>query len=428
MAHSYRRTTIKVTFQAEHPRPRAHQIEEFIREDLRLKPQEVIGINFSITGSNVYIKMTSEAACADVVRQHAQGLKFKHSDGHIGEVTVDHAGFGLRTLRIFELPFEVPQDVVVEAFRPYGKVLGHLAEKWQTFTTYQVLNGVRQIKIELSKHVPSYLMIGGVRAIVMYDGQPRTCAGCGQEGHVRSDCLRRRLLQIQTEDATPAAKNTPLPSTYAAAVLNKEASSQDTPVFPPPLPPENNTVHGTSPDTSPTPAVEPTTPLSSTENPPELMDLDLRAVPTSAFVQTGTTSDDGRSHSDTEQHVRKQRSPRKRKKRNQTPTDDATLHKALQAEEPMSDSDLSPSATTTEAFTSVALTEERSQQTTLNLVAGRPPDDTVTEASPLAPEGSGSHPHSVSGSWAADVEARSDQDEGPPVGESPTMKPDTGST
>lgn len=430
MAHSYRRATIKVTFAPEHARPRAYEVEQFIRDDLRLNPREVIGIHFSITGNVVYIKMTSEEVCADVVRQHAQGHKFKHSDGHIGDVMVDHAGFGLRTIRVFELPFEVPQDVVVEAFRPYGKVVGHLAEKWQTFTTYQVLNGVRQIKIELSKHVPSYLMIGGVRAIIMYDGQPRTCSGCGQEGHVRSDCLRRRLLQVTTGDAAPAATATPLPDTYASAVRDPEASLQDAPVLPRALPLENNGEDQPSPAPSP---MTVTTPQSSMDRPPNAMDIDPSVVPTSAFIQTGTMSDAERPHSDTEQRVRKQRSPRKRKKRSRTPSDDTLLHAVPHEVDQMTDCELPSHALTAEVAVSDVPSEERpihrlqSCPTTSDPVEGGPLDDTVAVSPPPTQDGCDSRPPTVPVSWADDVEDGANQDTGPTVGEYPTVAPTSAS-
>lgn len=313
MADSYRKTYIKINFTNEYSRPKAHEIEPFLRDVVKIDPNHVIGIHLSIVSSVIYVKLINEAACDAVVQAHKQGLKFRHSDGHIGEVTIDRSGLGLRTIRVFELPFEVPSDAVIAALQPYGRVLSHVAEKWQTFTTYPVLNGVRQIKIELTKHVPSYLVIGGCRAIVIYDGQPKTCSGCGQEGHVRSECMQRRLVQVPAGEAVAPSTPTTLPITYVDAV-RMEAD--------PPL--DTSSLRNRSQETS-TPFEE--TPATTTSMPPPTapsappaveqitearMEVDSLIAPTAAFVseRRGSLSDQ-----DKESHTRKQRSPKRRKKR-----------------------------------------------------------------------------------------------------------------
>lgn len=412
MAQSYRRATIKVTFQADLPRPRAFEVEQFIREDLRLRPQDVIGIHFSITGSIVYIKMTTEALCTEVAQRHGTGLKFKHSDGHIGAVTVEHVGFGLRTLRVFELPFEVPKETVTAAFEPYGKVVGHVAEKWQTFSTYQVLNGVRQIQIELTKHVPSYLMIGGVRAIVMYEGQPRTCAGCGQEGHVRSECMHRRLVQTPIGEEVSATAVTSLPITYAKVTQNQDTSIEVTPetTLPPSTAAESTEEACKAPP--PVPSAEPETQQTVTNESVGAMDIDSGVVPTSAFLQTGMETDDGRPHSDSDQHTRKQKSPRKRKKRRLTPSDDVLQRTNTSDNDQTSDSDV-PSSDQPHGTATPTVAQPIPNQNIHSLQSAQTDDRphtalTGTSAS-SATEGQNYPMPSTSTSWAEDVDEGAEQ-------------------
>lgn len=236
MAFSYRKSTLRFTFNNDFARPKAYEVERFIRDVVKIEPDVLVGIHLSIVSSVVYCKLIDEAACDRIIQRHQQGLRFCHSDGNVGAVTVDHAGMGIRTIRVFELPFELPEKLVTEALSPYGTVISHEAEKWASFETYRVLNGVRQVKIDLRKHVPSYLYIGGCRAIVIYDGQPRTCSGCGKEGHVRSECTQRRLLQLPRDDPQHPQQTTVLPLTYAAAFReevrttpepNQQAPSED---------------------------------------------------------------------------------------------------------------------------------------------------------------------------------------------------------
>lgn len=313
MADSYRKTYIKISFANEYARPKAHEIEPFIRDEVKIDPNHVVGIHLSIVSSVVYVKLINEAVCDGVVQAHKQGLKFRHSDGHIGDVTIDRSGLGLRTIRVFELPFEVPSDVVIAALQPYGRVLSHVAEKWQTFTTYPVLNGVRQIKIELTKHVPSYLVIGGCRAIIIYDGQPKTCSGCGKEGHVRSECMQRRLVQVPVGEAVAPTTPTTLPITYVEA-LRMEA---DQPLVMPSL---GDRLQEISTPVAETPAmttympppIAPSAPPPVEEVTEGRMEVDSLVVPTAAFVpeRRGSLSDQ-----DKESNTHTQRSPKRRKKR-----------------------------------------------------------------------------------------------------------------
>lgn len=315
MANSYRQSTIKISFNNDFARPRAFEVEKFIWEEIRIDPQDLIGINFSITRSVVYLKLTNETLCTKIVQDHKNGLKFKHCDGNVGAVTVDHAGLGLRTVRIFELPFEVPADTVINELQPYGRVISHEAEKWTTFTKYPVLNGVRQIKIHLTKHVPSYLTIGGCRAIVLYDGQPKTCSGCGQEGHVRSECLQRRIIQVPTGESVTPSTTTILPLTYANArskdvQLNNDHTEQM----------EDQVEASAETVVTPPGKMQQIIPTTKSE---EHMEIDSQIVTTAAVIPDSKGDSNAHPQSDADTHTRKQRSPKRYKKRRRTPSDDS---------------------------------------------------------------------------------------------------------
>lgn len=341
MEHSYRKTTVKITFAPRFARPKAYEIEHFLREELKIDPQYVIGIHFSITSSVVYLKLSNDTVCDKLVRDHQNGLKFKHSDGNVGAVTIDHAG--IRTIRVFELPFEVPEKEVITALQPYGRVLSHVHEKWTTFTTYPVLNGVRQVRIDLTKHVPSYLTIGGCRAIIIYDGQPKTCSGCGKEGHVRSECAQKRITQIPTGEAVPTPSTVSMPLTYAAAI------QKDSP------PPDTQYHVMDDPAAEMTPVDDTVTMKPVEETPPEQpqqttatetsMEIDRQVVPTAAFVPN--TPDDAASSKDKDAKVRdrKQRSPKRRYKRRRTPSDDSFLRTEEEDHEQADDEDAAMEST-----------------------------------------------------------------------------------
>jgi len=57
--------------------------------------------------------------------------------------------------------------------------------------------------MKLAKHLPSQINIAGHRELPSYDGQPVTCSGCGDSGHINQACPRRRGRGMVTSDLTP---------------------------------------------------------------------------------------------------------------------------------------------------------------------------------------------------------------------------------
>ena len=57
--------------------------------------------------------------------------------------------------------------------------------------------------MKLAKHLPSQMNIAGHRALPSYDGQPVTCYGCGDCGHINQACPWRQGGGMVTSDSTP---------------------------------------------------------------------------------------------------------------------------------------------------------------------------------------------------------------------------------
>ncbi|PIK47019.1 putative zinc finger CCHC domain-containing protein 3-like [Apostichopus japonicus] len=55
-----------------------------------------------------------------------------------------------------------------------------------------VLNGHRQVRIDLKQDIPSFLFIAGHKAHVL-PGQPRTCFRCGETGHEAKGCPNKSV-------------------------------------------------------------------------------------------------------------------------------------------------------------------------------------------------------------------------------------------
>ena len=137
---------------------------------------------------------------------------------------------------------------------------------WPKTYIYKVPNGVRQVTITLTKHIPSELTVDGHRALLSYEGQPATCYGCGDIGHLYPTCPKHRDRGAVSRDQQHKTHATIVaPSTSTPLTLTENATyvilrnNADNPV--------NHTPHNMdvpcheddtcTEDTDPPPTVEP---------------------------------------------------------------------------------------------------------------------------------------------------------------------------
>lgn len=162
----------------------------------------------------VFIKLqTGEQALAIIMATNGSA-EYRYPSGEIFRVNIDHAGLGTKRVRVANLPPEIHDDILGGALRPYGKILGVHGEMWPKAYRYQVSNGIRNVQIVLTKHIPPNLTIAGHKVILTYDGQPQFCYGCGEEGHVAANCPKR---QTSTE-----GRLRPRPASYAMVLASTE--------------------------------------------------------------------------------------------------------------------------------------------------------------------------------------------------------------
>jgi hypothetical protein len=123
-------------------------------------------------------------------------------------VEIPVAGMGYKEIRVANLPPEVPDDTLRATLAPFGQVLNIQNEMWARTYRYTVTNGVRQVNMMLTKHVPSHVVIAGQRVLISYDGQPTTCYGCGDTGHLYPKCPRRQRRALLPSPTTPVTNAT----------------------------------------------------------------------------------------------------------------------------------------------------------------------------------------------------------------------------
>ncbi|KAH7963788.1 hypothetical protein HPB52_022898 [Rhipicephalus sanguineus] len=110
----------------------------------------------------------------------AEGFRVKGK-----KVAVEAVGPPITFVNVYHYPAYLPDDPL-SALAQYGKV------KSVTFATMSIrqkkLNGVRVVRIEMSKPVPNFTTIAGHRVMFEYRGMRRVCARCGEVDHMASAC------------------------------------------------------------------------------------------------------------------------------------------------------------------------------------------------------------------------------------------------
>ncbi len=111
-------------------------------------------------------------------------------------VSVREAGTIEKYVRIHGLPFEATESEIRKKFGGYGKITSIRREKYMSLdpdTSYfPIYNGVVTLRMAVKTHIPSLIMLGGIRIQVSYQGQPATCFKCGETGHIGSKCQKKK--------------------------------------------------------------------------------------------------------------------------------------------------------------------------------------------------------------------------------------------
>jgi sRNA-binding regulator protein Hfq len=174
-----RRKSVICAFDQNSPKISTYDIHEWFYETLRISEQEVTMIQIDGTKRHVYIKLVTEQMVYKILQDTNGHMTYKHADGLISTVLIEIAGMGTKSIRIANLPPEVPEHKIQAAMTPYGKIISMRNEICARTYCYAVPNGIRQINISLQHHIPSHLIIAGYRVLISYEGQPQTCYGCG---------------------------------------------------------------------------------------------------------------------------------------------------------------------------------------------------------------------------------------------------------
>ena len=96
-------------------------------------------------------------------------------------------------VKVYELPVELPDSVVIGRLSHYGRVYSFRRDR----LVGRIFNGVRTARMIIDKPIPSQAFIAGEFARFWYPSQLKTCRKCGAEGHLAAACSSQRCFSCE---------------------------------------------------------------------------------------------------------------------------------------------------------------------------------------------------------------------------------------
>ena len=96
-------------------------------------------------------------------------------------------------VKIYELPDEIPDSVVIGRLAHYGRVISFRRDR----VADAILNGVRTARMLIERPIPAQTFIAGEYVRFWYPSQPKTCRKCGSEDHLAATCKSQRCFNCE---------------------------------------------------------------------------------------------------------------------------------------------------------------------------------------------------------------------------------------
>lgn len=172
-------------------------VYDFIADQLHLTPSEVAAIQFDLTEGKVYVELYSQERVLEVVGDY---------DGVL-DLTVDNKVYRMRLgvedggtdVKLHHLPPRMPTEWITEYMERYGSVISITEQKCKSSRFPEASSGVKVIRLQLRRAIPSYISIRGYSTYVTYINQEPTCRHCGNILHRGRSCADNRLLLAEEQ-------------------------------------------------------------------------------------------------------------------------------------------------------------------------------------------------------------------------------------
>nr|XP_029725814.1 uncharacterized protein LOC115265338 [Aedes albopictus] len=203
---SHRKNTLVVDFSVLPKRLEPAKLMQFLEKAIKLKKADVKNIQLHNLKKCAFIEMNDYSTAAKLYQQH----NCQHSlecDGIQYKIPVFVESNAIN-VRIHDLPPQMSNTVIFEHMQQYGKVITVYNEVWKHFFS-GVPNGVRVVRMKMTKPVPSCIVINNESTTVSYPNQAKSCAQCNKKNHLPLSCAVASLREKeQNHHQTPTSNPT----------------------------------------------------------------------------------------------------------------------------------------------------------------------------------------------------------------------------
>lgn len=213
-------------------RPTIKDMLNWVFEDLKNLAHELeeklLGIQYEYNG--MFLKFSNELICEEIIRKTNGESKIRKTDGNIAKIHISLSSIGTKRIRVFRLPFELDNKEITANLTKYGEILSIQDEYWSDNYAVHKLkykNGNRIVTCKLTKHIPSFITVNGFRALITYEGQPKTCSYCSSTEHLIAECPNKINRNMSYRNAVTGETANPTIDIGEAEITYLEQASNE---------------------------------------------------------------------------------------------------------------------------------------------------------------------------------------------------------
>lgn len=189
--------TLVVDFSVLPARPEPGKVQSFLENELKLQYADVKSIQLHNSRNCVYIEMKSRDIVSRYQMEHNWKRTMVCADKSFRiPVYVDCEAV---TVRLHDLPPAMSNATIAESMLKFGELISIRKETWKHYFS-GIPNGVRVLRMNLLRDIPSFITIDEEITMVSYLNQPKLCRHCDQPAHPGNKCL---------QSSTQRSTNTP---------------------------------------------------------------------------------------------------------------------------------------------------------------------------------------------------------------------------
>ena len=179
------RRSFSVTFSVDDEISSSDVIEAFLKVGVSV--EHIYSIQYRNSNRSWCVTFTDELTKEQVLEKGV--IRIANAPVFVGD-----AAFKTVIVKVYEAAPEMPDTVLIGRLSHCGRVLSFRRDR--SIAT-GILNGVRTVRMRLSKTIPSAIRIAGESVFISYPGQPKSCRKCGDLGHLAQGCKNPRCYNCE---------------------------------------------------------------------------------------------------------------------------------------------------------------------------------------------------------------------------------------